>query len=64
MLITFNTMKSDPAPAANAVRTAVGIQGAVARRAFGAKDRLLFTVHSDEVSVAARLEQLNKTYGT
>jgi adenylate cyclase len=32
--------------------------------AVGAKDWLLFTVHGDEVNVAARLEQLNKTYGT
>ena len=85
MLISFNTVKPDPDHAANAVRTAIGIQGAVAGRAFGgavmktrcgistgelvfgavgAKDRLLFTVHGDEVNVAARLEQLNKTYGT
>ncbi|MDP7650437.1 MAG: adenylate/guanylate cyclase domain-containing protein [Rhodospirillales bacterium] len=85
MLISFNTVKSDPDHAANAVGTAIGIQDAVAGRTFGgavmttrcglstgelvfgavgAKDWLLFTVHGDEVNVAARLEQLNKTYGT
>jgi len=64
MLITFNTMKSGPAHAAKAVRTAAGIQGAVARRAFGAKDRLLFTVHNEEASLAVRLAQFNKTCGT
>ncbi len=85
MLISFNTVKPDPDHAANAVGTAIGIQGVVAGRTFGgavmktrcglstgelvfgavgAKDRLLFTVHGDEVNVAARLEQLNKTYGT
>ena len=30
----------------------------------GARNRLLYTVHGDEVNIAARLEQLNKKYGT
>lgn len=86
MLVTFNTVKSDPDHAANAVRTALAIQEATRARPFGggvlmrtrcglntgeivtgavgAKDRLLYTVHGDEVNVAARLEQLNKKYGT
>jgi len=86
MLITFNTPHKDPDHAANAVRTALGIQGIVTGQAFGegipmktrcgintgeviggavgTKDRLLFTVHGDEVNVAARLEQLNKEHGT
>lgn len=32
--------------------------------AVGARNRLLYTVHGDEVNIAARLEQLNKKYGT
>ena len=86
MLVTFNTPHADPDHAANAVRTAQGIQRAVAGRTFGdgtpmrtrcgintgrviagavgTKDRLLFTVHGDEVNIAARLEQLNKEHGT
>jgi len=86
MLVTFNTVKADPAHAANAVRTALAIQQATRARLFGddvlmrtrcglntgeivtgavgARDRLLYTVHGDEVNIAARLEQLNKKYGT
>ncbi|TVR82724.1 MAG: adenylate/guanylate cyclase domain-containing protein [Rhodospirillales bacterium] len=87
MLITFNSVSSDPDHAANAVRTAVGIQEVLARRTFGSDlmtlrtrcgintgtmvigavgtaERMLFTVHGDEVNIAARLEQLNKQFGT
>ncbi len=86
MLITFNTVKPDPDHAANALRTAVGIQRILAGRSFGdghpfrtrcginsgelvfgavgTSHRMLFTVYGDEVNIAARLEQLNKTYGT
>ena len=32
--------------------------------AVGTQERLVFTVHGDEVNVAARLEQLNKDYGS
>lgn len=86
MLVAFNTIKPDPDHAANAVRTALGIQAATRERRFGgdtllrtrcgvntgrivagavgARDRLIYTVHGDEVNVAARLEQLNKKYGT
>ncbi len=51
----------------NGVRlpTRCGINtGEIAIGAVGAKDRLVFTVHGDNVSLAARLEQLNKQYGT
>ena len=32
--------------------------------AVGTADRLVFTVHGDNVNIAARLEPLNKEYGT
>jgi adenylate cyclase len=86
MLISFNTARPDPDHAANAVRTAIGIQQIISRMRFGpgivmrtrcgintgelisgavgTRDRLLFTVFGDEVNIAARLEQLNKEYGT
>jgi adenylate cyclase len=32
--------------------------------AVGAENRLMLTVHGDEVNISARLEQLNKEYGT
>ncbi len=86
MLITYNTVTPDADHAANALKTALGIQEVLAERRFGpdvpirarcgvntgdivagavgTRDRLLFTVHGDEVNIAARLEQLNKTYGT
>jgi adenylate cyclase len=47
------------------MRTRCGINtGAIVTGAVGARDRLLYTVHGDEVNIAARLEQLNKNYGT
>ena len=47
------------------LRTRCGIStGRIVAGAVGAKDRLLYTVHGDEVNIAARLEQLNKSYGT
>lgn len=48
-----------------AMRTRCGINtGAMTVGAVGSPDRLVFTVHGDEVNIAARLEQLNKQYGT
>ena len=47
------------------MRTRCGINtGRIVTGAIGARNRLLYTVHGDEVNIAARLEQLNKTYGT
>jgi len=47
------------------MRTRCGINtGRIVAGAVGTGDRLLYTVHGDEVNVAARLEQLNKTTGT
>ena len=38
--------------------------GAIVVGAVGTDERLTFTVHGDNVNIAARLEQLNKQYGT
>ena len=47
------------------MRTRCGINtGRIVTGAVGARSRLLYTVHGDEVNIAARLEQLNKKYGT
>lgn len=47
------------------MRTRCGIStGRIVAGAVGTKERLLYTVHGDEVNIAARLEQLNKSYGT
>ena len=47
------------------MRTRCGINtGRIVAGAVGTGERLLYTVHGDEVNVAARLEQLNKTTGT
>lgn len=47
------------------LRTRCGINtGNIVAGAVGTADRLLYTVHGDEVNIAARLEQLNKQYGT
>lgn len=48
-----------------ALKTRCGINtGELVVGAFGSSDRLLFTVHGDEVNIAARMEQMNKDYGT
>lgn len=47
------------------LKTRCGINtGEINVGAVGAQDRLVFTVHGDNVNIAARLEQLNKQYGT
>jgi len=47
------------------MKTRCGINtGEMTVGAVGAEERLIFTVHGDEVNIAARLEQINKEYGT
>jgi len=47
------------------LKTRCGVNtGQMTVGAVGAAEQLIFTVHGDEVNVAARLEQLNKEYGT
>lgn len=47
------------------MRTRIGINTAsITGGAVGSSGRLSYTVHGDGVNVAARIEELNKTYGT
>ena len=47
------------------LKTRFGVNtGKIIVGAVGAKDRLVFTVHGDDVNIAARLEQLNKEFGS
>ena len=47
------------------LKTRCGINtGDIVVVAIGTKERLVFTVHGDDVNIAARLEPLNKEYGT
>lgn len=47
------------------LKTRCGLNtGDIVTGAVGTEERLLYTVHGDEVNIAARLEQLNKQYGT
>jgi adenylate cyclase len=47
------------------LRTRCGVSsGELVAGAVGTPERMLITVHGDEVNIAARLDQLNKSYGT
>ncbi len=51
--------------AGQTLRIRVGVNtGLVVGGSFGSKGRLNYTIHGDAVNLAARLEALNKTYGT
>ena len=50
---------------ARPLKTRCGINtGEINVGAVGAQNRLVFTVHGDNVNIAARLEQVNKQHGT
>lgn len=52
-------------PGGHRLRTRCGLNtGQIILGAVGAANRLIFTAHGDEVNLASRLEQLNKTYGS
>jgi adenylate cyclase len=51
--------------AGGVMKTRCGINtGELVAGAVGSKDRLLYTVHGDEVNIASRLDDLNKELGT
>lgn len=60
-----DVMESTPCGDGIYLKTRCGINtGEMTVGAVGAEERLIFTVHGDEVNIAARLEPINKEYGT